>query len=240
MRLDFWFDVRAKAEVFPNGCRVARKTTTKPDGTQVYTAQFFYPKAEKPVWNYRFRTIAERRAKIAETIAAYDAHLAETAARRAKRSAGDFSQMDPGAVLSYSWGYDQTNVEYFQVVSRSGQTVKIAGIAAETVAGDHVRPAVGRFLKTRKVCGASGRSLKHDETAPRDADMIQYDHEYVPHIATQTKRIQFATWRTGDDAGEAFLRTPHGNANIVKVLRFGNADPLSTSSHYQTPFGSGH
>ena len=38
----------------------------------------------------------------------------------------ELTAYDPGTVLDYSWGYDQTNHEFFKVLSRSGEWVTVA------------------------------------------------------------------------------------------------------------------
>jgi hypothetical protein len=60
--------------------------------------------------------------------------------------------VQPGHVFCYSWGYDQTNVEYFQVTEKHGQNLTLRAIAQSVVPGsegfmsEHVEPRVGHFL----------------------------------------------------------------------------------------------
>jgi hypothetical protein len=88
MKYDMWISERARAEVFPNGCKVFRKTFEMKDGSQKFTAAFFFPKSLKPVWHYSFKTIAKRREAIAQAVSDYDAHVAAKIAARAKRAEG--------------------------------------------------------------------------------------------------------------------------------------------------------
>jgi hypothetical protein len=34
----------------------------------------------------------------------------------------------PGAILEYSWGYDQTNIDYYKVLKRTGQFVTVVEV----------------------------------------------------------------------------------------------------------------
>ena len=57
-----------------------------------------------------------------------------------------------GNVLAYSWGYDQTNVYFYQVVRRSDKSVWLQRIAGESILGtegfmsDKVRPVLNHFI----------------------------------------------------------------------------------------------
>jgi hypothetical protein len=66
------------------------------------------------------------------------AHAERVAKRRIERTAYQ-TNLQVGTVLRSMWGYDQTNVDYYQVVevSPSRKTVKIRPIAARSVDGEH-------------------------------------------------------------------------------------------------------
>ena len=58
-----------------------------------------------------------------------------------------------GDVFIESWGYDQTNVDYFEVVSitKSGKSCKVLPIGAKTVGEGHATrlvPDTGNYLAT--------------------------------------------------------------------------------------------
>jgi hypothetical protein len=40
------------------------------------------------------------------------------------------SDYDPGTILDYHWGYEQTNVEFFQVLARTGDWVTVQKMTA--------------------------------------------------------------------------------------------------------------
>lgn len=96
----------------------------------------FRGNANKPAFNYSFRDEERRAQYIAEFLAEAErsqkAREERKAAQRAERAAFRTS-LKVGDVLSYSWGYDQTNVEFFQVVKvyPSGKMVDIQEIASD-------------------------------------------------------------------------------------------------------------
>jgi hypothetical protein len=58
-----------------------------------------------------------------------------------------------GDIFEYSWGYDQTNVDYFEVVGVTPKTVKIRKIGAASVPdsegfmSDKCVPVPGKFVR---------------------------------------------------------------------------------------------
>jgi hypothetical protein len=154
MRYDFHIEYREAATLLPNGLKVW--SLAHADGH--VSGMLFYPKATKPNWHYRFRTQAQFDAYLAKSVADYDASQARKLQYRAERKAHvesvDTTQIDPGAIFCYSWGYDQTNIEYWQVVARSGQMVTLREIGREVVPGseyghgmaESVRPAADSFV----------------------------------------------------------------------------------------------
>ena len=90
--------------------------------------------------------------KIAECAASLRSHEASKAARAAERRKPH--DLVVGDVLSAMWGYDQTNVDYYQVTRTSDRCVWVRPIAAESketasMQGDCV-PRPGAFLKNGK------------------------------------------------------------------------------------------
>ncbi len=51
-----------------------------------------------------------------------------------------------GSILYSSWGYDQTNVDFYEVVAVTGKQVIIREIAAKQVGRDSVVPVPGKFV----------------------------------------------------------------------------------------------
>lgn len=112
-----------------------------PEGTDaaVYTYETagapysigFAGKAAKPAFHYRHRSERER----AEHIAGFIAGRKATAEAKAKLKADRKSPhtLKVGDILVSSWGYDQTNIDYYQVTRVPGsQSVEIRQIAANS------------------------------------------------------------------------------------------------------------
>jgi len=116
-----------------------------------YFAICFRGKAIKPAWHYSFRTEEALKNKIEETLR-FEMEAADRKAKRQaeKKAACASHDVKLGDVFRCSWGYDQTNIDYYQVVSVSGQmaVVRAIGAMSETTAweqGESV-PALGQFI----------------------------------------------------------------------------------------------
>jgi hypothetical protein len=149
-------------------------------------------KSKRPQ-HYRF-TSAQRRqeyidgAKASEIVS--ERHRAKRVAERDQSQAAMAEQLQVGTLLCYSWGYDQTNVDYFQIVKRSGRSVWIRPIGSREVPGsDHggmsnrVMPARDKFLDDkppiRKLIGPYGISMDFGSASPVADDEAHYQSWYA-------------------------------------------------------------
>ena len=114
------------------------------------TAMVFYGKQAKPVWHYSFETTTKRENSIKIQFANRQAETASKAkyrAERAEKGAG----LVVDDILVCSWGYDQTNIDYYQVTAVHGKNAvticQIASLSIETgdMTGDCV-PQSGKFI----------------------------------------------------------------------------------------------
>jgi hypothetical protein len=97
--------------------------------------------AGKTTAHYSYRTVEQAERYAADFLAGRYSHRARVEERRAERQAFRTS-LKPGAVLVNTWGYDQTNVDYYQVtaVSDAGRTVTTGGPMTKRVGpGDSVK-----------------------------------------------------------------------------------------------------
>lgn len=109
----------------------------------------FQGKADKPLWNFRFLSDAQRQQRIKDTIDTRKMVLQKKQeAQQAKREYQHGLQV--GDILYSSWGYDQTNVDFYQVVAVVGKQVAIREIASKVVSGDafseNVAAVKGSFI----------------------------------------------------------------------------------------------
>jgi len=218
IHFDYWYDVRESAELLPNGLRVLR-----PEGAGSFTLMIWRPRAKKPSRHESFRTAVAREDAIARAVQAYDDAQARKARYKREAATGDLTLANSGAIFRYSWGYDQTQVEYFQVVARRGLLVDLERIASEDVESisamsGKVRPIKDAFIRRCAHC----RYLEcaHYNEDPDDVG----SHAYEP-AAPITKRVQFS-------CGRPSLAFDHGVGSLVDVITFGNADPLVVGSDY--------
>lgn len=96
-------------------------------------AMVFQAKRAKPDWRLRFMSEEAREARIERWRDGVRERAARTAARRAHERAF-FTSLGVGDILVASWGYDQTNVDAYQVVAVHGKrTVSMQPIALTRV-----------------------------------------------------------------------------------------------------------
>lgn len=126
------------------------------------TAIAYTGRKAKATWYYKFRNAQEAESKIAEFIGELKRHAEQKAERKAERLALDIrGAIEEGAILVYSWGWEQTNVEAFQVIRVLGKRVaEVREISVDSVPGsrtelsmsDTARPVPDAFIgESRKV-----------------------------------------------------------------------------------------
>ena len=102
-------------------------------------AQMFEGKSAKPAHHYSYTNAARREQCVKnffDIVRGHEARRAEQrAAKKAKLAGGHKVQV--GHVMVSSWGYDQTNVDYYQVVALVGRrSVQVRRIGSTLSEGD--------------------------------------------------------------------------------------------------------
>lgn len=126
-------------------------------------AMVFYGKQAKPVSDFIYRDEARRAAAVGIAFESRRKSLAFKAERKAKRTdwVPDYKV---GELLRTHWGYDQTNIEYFEVVEVKGKHVILREIAQETIATGHDQgkcvPMPGQYLTPRHESDERGKPLR--------------------------------------------------------------------------------
>ena len=172
-KFDLWQTEREAAEVRPSGVKVLK--TDSPvvvrDGAQRIPSHRWYfkvwmPRATKPVGNYVFRTEAQRDEYARTYVGNIERNLqarAEERARDAAEATEGMANVNVGTIFVHSWGYDQTNVDFYEVVRKTGSYVDVRPIASSEVDGTQgqmsasVVAVPGAFItKTYKLQDAQG------------------------------------------------------------------------------------
>lgn len=123
----------------------------------------YFGRSMKPHWHYRFRNEANFSFQVSQFFKSVRAHKERIETR--KREKKDFrTSLKPGDILETSWGYDQTNVDFFQVLEVTGkQTVIIREIGSETTEKGFMQgsiiPKKDHFLPDAKPLKKRAQSL---------------------------------------------------------------------------------
>ena len=150
---DMFQTQREQATVLDCGLKVFKRENESPNGTR-YSLMVWRPKATKPYANYYFRDELARERYINEQVASQERRQqakAEAAAAR-KPTQEQLDAVKIGHIFVSSWGYEQTNVNYYEVISRSGQTVTVREISQKSTGtetgngmADYRLPVAGSF-----------------------------------------------------------------------------------------------
>jgi hypothetical protein len=92
-------------------------------------ALIYYGKAAKPISHVQFRSHEERYNAIAEYIKKVQSQIEDI--NTSKKQKKEYQHnLKIGDILYSSWGYDQTNVDFYEVVRVAGKAVYIREIAS--------------------------------------------------------------------------------------------------------------
>lgn len=115
-------------------------------------ARVFYGKQSKPVMACYFRTEEQREKRVTDHFVARRDTAAAKAAYRTQRTAW-VPDYKVGDILHTNWGYDQTNVEYFEIVDIKGKYAVLRELAQERTetawAQGNCVPLPGNYLTPR-------------------------------------------------------------------------------------------
>ncbi len=103
-------------------------------------------RSKKASWHFRFLNDDNRAARINETFANVKSRADRKALERAERRAFSHS-LKVGDILVYSWGYEQTNIDYFQVTAvPSGKAVRVREIGGQMTPDGATGPMSGHCV----------------------------------------------------------------------------------------------
>lgn len=142
------------------------------NGRLSFAAMGFVGKSSKPAFHYGFPTEDKDMAPYVDTfIGRVESNLkarAESKKARKERQDAEMAAVKVGDMFSYSWGYDQTNVEFFQVIEKKAKSFVMMEIGAkhlgEAPAGgmsDYVTPVPYSFMGDMKPIIKTSFSMPH-------------------------------------------------------------------------------
>lgn len=113
------------------------------------------PKAKrgeaKTLKNYRFRNEENRNNWVNSVVAEITKKESEKNSRKeAVKAATKAAIINIGDIFSHSWGWEQTNIQFYQVISVKGQTIQLQEVRQNRVQNGFMSgtctPIVGEFL----------------------------------------------------------------------------------------------
>jgi hypothetical protein len=136
----------AQVEVMPEaGITIIRYNGVK---TGKPAAAVYSGKSDKPLWDYYFGSDSARERFVAAQVEKSKSVMSERQERAQARR--DFQHgLKGGDILYSSWGYDQTNIDFYEVVGTIGKQVLIREVESKVVrhdrGADYVVPVPGRY-----------------------------------------------------------------------------------------------
>lgn len=111
-----------------------------------------FGKAQKPNFHYTFKSVERAERHVRQFFQNCREHQANRAQRKEQRTIFAHAAK-VGDVYKTCWGYDQTNVEFFEIVEIKGKYAILREIAAESISNgsgqDRLMPMSGAFLEPR-------------------------------------------------------------------------------------------
>jgi len=120
-------------ENYKDGLRIIQRPYYK-DGTKFHLT-IYWGKSMKPVVNALFSKQELMDKHIQDYKGRYDAHIERKQKLKDEKKAFKHT-LKVGDILYASWGYDQTNIDFYQVVEVKGKRVRIKSIAGHLVRGE--------------------------------------------------------------------------------------------------------
>ena len=142
------------------------KVTCKVTGAVAYfyrtktgepAASFFRAKATKPSFSYQFKTMALATAYVKRyfaTVIAAKQSVEHQKAEAAAKAAEVGAELRIGSLFKAAWGYEQTNIQYYEVIAKTEKTVTVQEIITTGYMSGKCVPLPGLFRKgsKAKVC----------------------------------------------------------------------------------------
>ena len=142
MRFDLYEQQRNEAKVLENGLKVLQGVTKlrvrgESEKVERPNLKIWKPKAKKPYVNYYYPSLEIAEEQLNKYVENYKHELEEKEKYKQARKGTpeQLAKIKVGDVFHDSWGYDQTNVNYYQVISKKNRHVEVREIGAKRVEG---------------------------------------------------------------------------------------------------------
>lgn len=120
----------------------------------------FTGKQSKPTWHYKFLSLQSRTDKIDAFFKGLEITAAFKAERQAARKAPHSFKV--GDIVYASWGYDQTNIDFYQITATTEKTVTFRKIAQKEV--DHSHGFMSEYVIAQKDCFINDKEFTRKAT----------------------------------------------------------------------------
>lgn len=134
---------------------------------QAVSAMAFVGKQSRPVWYYSFPSIEKMMEKVLELEGNLTAWEHRKFLRKLERRS-EAERVEVGDLFYNSWGYDQTNIDFYQVIEKTKSTFTIREIAGRSLGeapsgpmSDYVTPIKDAFLTDSKPMIKRTLNMKH-------------------------------------------------------------------------------
>ena len=133
MKIDIWQSEREKAQVLPCGLKIIIALT----GKGFPSLKIWRPKAIKPYQNYYYKTQEQLEKSLAEEIRQFELYKKMINDRKIERlgTSEDLKKIRVGDIYHGSWGYDQTQCEYWQIVEVHGKVAIFREVMQKAIKG---------------------------------------------------------------------------------------------------------
>ena len=124
MKFDLYKKQREEAQILKNGLKVHKglnKTNNKP------VLMMWKPRAIHPYVHYYFNTDYELEIYLDKKVNQYNEWLQYKAERKQARN-GNFDKVKIGDIFHHSWGYEQTQCDFYQVIEKSAASLEVLGV----------------------------------------------------------------------------------------------------------------
>lgn len=168
-------------------------------GKPRFIAIAFHGKSQKPDFNFYFRTNEQRQQKIDSFLNSRKLHY-DRQARKTEARKNFVNPFKVGDIFHHSWGYEQTNCDYYQCVEVKPASVVLRPIGTRTVKGSE-----GFMCE-------SLMPVKDAFVFVRSHALCKDDKPVTPDNPTITKKVSFLVRDNGKL--DYYIPTPCGWCNL--------------------------